>query len=966
MHGSHAELGARRRRKRLVPVVMQASALDCGPAALQALLGGYGVAADRQRLRRQCAVGRDGSSTDVLEQVARRYGLEARQVLVPVDHVLQPEAQTLPAVAVVRQGPHLTHFVVLWRSGYGRTQVMDPARGRRWPPASRLLEHLYVHRAEVPAAAWRAWAATDDFTAPLAARLAALGIGAPAARRAIAAALAHPGWLPIAALDAAARHVAQLCRDGGLRRGAAAGSALQALTALASAAPATAPALYGIPIRCWFVMPALSGDDSARQPARPVAAAAKAASPAPPGAPGNAEPSGAAGEPLLAVRGAVLVTVRSTSATAAAAAASDLPASRTYSDPLARPLRHLATVLMTGQAPVAGTAVTAAAVAATIALAVASVAAVAEPAVLWRTAEVIPALGSGWLRRDVLVIPVALCLALLLAETAIAAGAALLGRRLETLLGMLWRRRLGQLADSYFASRLTADLARRAFGIHLVRRAPELAAEVARGALELALATAAIVWLDPAGTPLAVAAAAAVLVLPLLAGAAAGLRDCEEDCHRAAAALDTAWRDAAAGRAAIRAHGAQAAVTRQHGELLAAWTRAHERLAARAALCELAAQGAIAGVSTAMVLRHAARHGLDAGTPLLVLWLSQIAGLGQRLGDAATARLPALRNQARRLLEPLVSDELEAPPAAGQPVHHPAIHPPPPAPDTSGDAGAGAGARSPGVAIQARGLIVELGGCSLLAGIDLDLAPGSHTALVGPSGAGKSTLLGLLLGWFEASAGELRIDGLPPELDALRRATAWVSPEVRLWRSSLAENLIYGSPAGAPTVAGDTLRQAELVELALRLPSGLATVVGEGVGAGGGRLAAGEAQRVRFGRACARGAVRLALLDEPFRGLDSAQRARLLAAARRRWAACTLLCATHDVGQALAFDRVLVLAAGRIVEQGAPRDLAALPDSHFARLLAAERRLAAELWQGRGWRRLRLAGGRIARERRAP
>jgi ABC-type transport system involved in cytochrome bd biosynthesis fused ATPase/permease subunit len=103
---------------------------------------------------------------------------------------------------------------------------------------------------------------------------------------------------------------------------------------------------------------------------------------------------------------------------------------------------------------------------------------------------------------------------------------------------------------------------------------------------------------------------------------------------------------------------------------------------------------------------------------------------------------------------------------------------------------------------------------------------------------------------------------------------------------------------------------------------------------------------------------RLVLLDEPFRGLDRPQRHLLLAEARRWWAATTLLCVTHDVGETLAFGRVLVVEQGRIVEDGRPRDLA-LANSRYRQLLAAERDLRRRAWADTNWRRLRLVGGRL-------
>jgi ATP-binding cassette subfamily B protein len=88
-------------------------------------------------------------------------------------------------------------------------------------------------------------------------------------------------------------------------------------------------------------------------------------------------------------------------------------------------------------------------------------------------------------------------------------------------------------------------------------------------------------------------------------------------------------------------------------------------------------------------------------------------------------------------------------------------------------------------------------------------------------------------------------------------------------------------------------------------------------------VSGGEGQRVRLGRALARRGVRLVILDEPFRGLDRAQRRVLLQRARQEWRAATLLCITHDVQSTQAFDRVLVVEGGRIIEDDDPARLAA-------------------------------------------
>ena len=97
---------------------------------------------------------------------------------------------------------------------------------------------------------------------------------------------------------------------------------------------------------------------------------------------------------------------------------------------------------------------------------------------------------------------------------------------------------------------------------------------------------------------------------------------------------------------------------------------------------------------------------------------------------------------------------------------------------------------------------------------------------------------------------------------------------------------------------------------------------------------------MRLGRAFAQRDVRLALLDEPFRGMDRDRRSALLVEARKRWRDVTLLCVTHDVGETQLFDRVLVVDDGRIVEDGHPERLAAAP-SRYRELLDAERESSA-------------------------
>jgi ABC-type multidrug transport system fused ATPase/permease subunit len=251
---------------------------------------------------------------------------------------------------------------------------------------------------------------------------------------------------------------------------------------------------------------------------------------------------------------------------------------------------------------------------------------------------------------------------------------------------------------------------------------------------------------------------------------------------------------------------------------------------------------------------------------------------------------------------------------------------------------------------------VRLAGHMVLEGIDIDLAAGSHVAIVGPSGAGKSSLLGLLLGWYRPAGGRILVDGAPLNgelLNKLRVQTAWVDPAVQLWNRTLFENLLFGTPGTVPEP--ELLKSAELHELLKKLPAGLQTHLGEN----GGLVSGGEGQRVRLGRALHRRGARLVILDEPFRGLDRQQRTDLMSRARQYWSHATLLCVTHDVGETLSFPRVLVVDSGHVVEDGPPEELVRQPGSTYRKLLLAEEEVREKFWSNNSWQHLRLRDGQL-------
>ena len=117
-------------RRLLVPEVVQTSGMDCGPAALKCLLEGFCIRASYGRLREACHSDVEGTSIDTLEDVAVQLGLEAEQVMLPLDHLLMPQAEALPAIVVVTLPNGITHFLVAWRRFAGYVEVMDPGMGR--------------------------------------------------------------------------------------------------------------------------------------------------------------------------------------------------------------------------------------------------------------------------------------------------------------------------------------------------------------------------------------------------------------------------------------------------------------------------------------------------------------------------------------------------------------------------------------------------------------------------------------------------------------------------------------------------------------------------------------------------------------------------------------------------------------------------------------------------------------------
>jgi ATP-binding cassette subfamily B protein len=210
---------------------------------------------------------------------------------------------------------------------------------------------------------------------------------------------------------------------------------------------------------------------------------------------------------------------------------------------------------------------------------------------------------------------------------------------------------------------------------------------------------------------------------------------------------------------------------------------------------------------------------------------------------------------------------------------------------------------------------------SVLDGVSFHVRRGEKVAIVGPSGAGKSTIFHLILRFYDPSSGSVRFDGIPlPEIDlgALRRRIALVPQDAVIFATSVRENIRFGRPQATNAEVERAAEAALAREFIDRLPQGFDTAVGER----GTTLSGGQRQRIAIARAVLRDAP-LLLLDEATSSLDAESETLIKAALERLMADRTTLVIAHRLATVLSCDRILVMEAGRIVEEGSHERLLA-------------------------------------------
>ncbi len=213
---------------------------------------------------------------------------------------------------------------------------------------------------------------------------------------------------------------------------------------------------------------------------------------------------------------------------------------------------------------------------------------------------------------------------------------------------------------------------------------------------------------------------------------------------------------------------------------------------------------------------------------------------------------------------------------------------------------------------------------------NLSIRPGEKVALIGPSGGGKSTITKLLLRFFDPQSGKILIDGQDIHKvtqDSLRSSVGYVPQDPVLFHRPLMENMRYGNLKAGNKAVVAAAKLAHCHEFIQQFPDQYNTFVGER----GVKLSGGERQRVAIARAILANTPIL-ILDEATSSLDSESESLIQHALENLIQQKTCLVIAHRLSTIMKMDRIIVLQAGQIVEEGTHADLLANKSSLYKRL----------------------------------
>lgn len=205
--------------------------------------------------------------------------------------------------------------------------------------------------------------------------------------------------------------------------------------------------------------------------------------------------------------------------------------------------------------------------------------------------------------------------------------------------------------------------------------------------------------------------------------------------------------------------------------------------------------------------------------------------------------------------------------------------------------------------------------------VSFSVAKGETVALVGPSGSGKSTTLSLLQRFYDVTGGTIRVDGIDirdARLIDLRQRFAYVEQEPTIFAGTIAENIRFGKPEATDAEVESAARAALVHDFVVDLPLGYGTIVGER----GVMLSGGQKQRLAIARAILKNAPIL-LLDEATSALDAQSEHLVQMALEHLMEGRTTLVIAHRLATIRDANTILVLDAGRIIDQGTHEELVA-------------------------------------------
>ncbi|HEV2866421.1 MAG TPA: ABC transporter ATP-binding protein/permease, partial [Allosphingosinicella sp.] len=202
----------------------------------------------------------------------------------------------------------------------------------------------------------------------------------------------------------------------------------------------------------------------------------------------------------------------------------------------------------------------------------------------------------------------------------------------------------------------------------------------------------------------------------------------------------------------------------------------------------------------------------------------------------------------------------------------------------------------------------------ILKGIDLEVKPGTMTAVVGPSGAGKSTLSRLLFRFYEPTGGRISIDGQDISKvtqASLRRALGIVPQDTVLFNDTIGYNIGYGRDGATQAEIEAAAKGAAIHDFVMELPNGYDSMVGER----GLKLSGGEKQRVAIARTLLKDPPIL-ILDEATSALDSRTEAAIQETLKSVERGRTTIVIAHRLSTIVDADQIVVLDEGRVAERG--------------------------------------------------